>query len=260
MIIDQLTDFVLNVLEEIDEKLVIIDYGIGVTYSYVVVEGDYGRSIGLAVVLLEDLAGTRHDRARKPSIDVLPNLVSSFNPLEKSLGVALLNALSQYLLWNRRLLLGANITNKDIIENIISKAPEPIVVIGNMIPLVRKLVSQGLKEIYVFERNPSIRCGDALPDILLPRIIGKAKTLIVTGAVLVNDTLDYIVEKTPKDAEIFLVGPTAGAHPAAIFAYTPVKGVASMHCFDIENVVESIRLGGGRWDYCKYCMDYAAFK
>jgi len=255
MFVDKIARWILERINELDYELKIIDYCIGIRYSYVIVEGAKGQSMGLAFTPLEDVV--YQPMARAPNINSLLELVSSTSILNKVLGVALMNALSNYLLWCLNNTFGVIfLYNVNLIEKLKEFAKEPIIVIGNMKPLVKALRSENLKVIAVSERNPCYRQG-ALPDTLIARVIKHANTLIVTGVTLVNDTIDYILNLA-KGKRVILVGPTAGAHPRA-FIDNGIKVVASLSSKDIEKVKEIIKLGGGRWSFTDYCIQYIAY-
>lgn len=257
LFIDEVALWVLGKLEERDNIPIVIDYAVGLRYCYVVVEGSSGRSMGVAITPIEDILGVRLELPSIPKIKALLNLVSSLNTLEKALGIALLNALSSYLLWVIGYRDGIDIYEGNIFNTMINIVKEPVVVIGNMQPLVKKLRDSGINDIVITERNPCIRCGLALSDAVTPRIISKAKTLIVTGATLVNDTIDYIISLTKSKSKIILVGPTASIHPKAALNLG-IHAIASLTPIDIDSTIKTIKLGGGRWDYTKYCREYIA--
>ena len=233
-----------------NENLKIINYLVGAKYSYVVVEGPLGSAMGVAYMPFEDMG---RGMAREPEIDNLPNLVSSLNLQEKSLGISAVNAVSQYLLWNAGSY-GGRIEYGDVVENISDCCPRGrIVVVGNMIPLVKKLSARG--EVIVLERNPRLRVG-AYPDTLAPRVIPSANVVVITGAALVNDSIDYLLSLS-ADADLrILVGPTAGAYPEWLRGQVDI--VASMRIEKIGEVSEVIRRGGGRWDLSEFATDYVA--
>ena len=254
MFIDYVASWIHNKLLELNAELEIIDYAIGLHYSYIVVRGTCGKSAGLAITPVEDIIGQPMIRG-KPSIETVIDMVSSINPLEKILGVALLNAVSNYLLW----CIGYRgnvviLEDKDIVNDILPLIKESVLVIGNMVPLAKKLTSENINVIGVLERNPRLRCRGAFVDTAVYRLIPRAETIIVTGATLVNDTIDSIISLA-KDKRIILVGPTAGIYPVPAIK-KGMYAVASMYSVNIDKVVEIIRLGEGRWDYTLFCKQY----
>ena len=261
LLIDDVCYWVLNAIESLGASVRVRDYCVGVRYTYVLIDVDGTEWLGTAITLTEDVIGSPYSIPNEVRVEELINYVSSSTSLIKSLGTALLNALSNYLLWGAkyridfRLVTGSEITK--LIHGIIN---EPVLVIGNMGPLIRELRSLGIKDIRVVERNPCFRCGNALPDTSIPRLVPSNGTLVVTGATLVNDTIDYIMELSRvRGCRLVLVGPTASVHPKPLLN-KGVYAVASMHPVSNEGVIKVIKLGGGRWLFSKYCRHYVAIR
>ncbi|RLE45938.1 MAG: hypothetical protein DRJ31_10600 [Candidatus Methanomethylicota archaeon] len=256
LLVDGLAKGIIDLLRKLDVDVDVADFLVGVKYSYVEVYGVKGRSLGVAITPLEDIVGLAQADVEKPSLENLSSLVASINPVEKALGIAFVNALSNYLLWNLRYVEGFDLIEvKSFIEALPSFAEEPIVVIGNMPPLVAKLQQAGFSDIAVLERNPLAR-RNCYPDTAAPRIIPKARTLIITGATLVNDTIDYILQLNEKAKKI-IVGPTANSYPKLLLN-GGIDIVASIAPVDVEKVKAVIKLGGGRWVFYKHCREYVA--
>ena len=234
----------------IDEELEIIDFVIGAKYSYAVIQGKMGEAMGTAYLPCEDIT---RGYSRIPKIDYLTSMLTSTNIGEKSLGVALMNAISQYLLWNRGDSKKFKVEYGNIVDLVQKFNPEPknITIVGNMVPLIEKLKKSGFEPV-VLERNPRMRFG-ALPDCFASRILPKTRYAIVTGATLVNDTIDFILSLLRNSEKTMLVGPTAAVYP---IKDEKITHIASMRIMDIEKTAEIIRLGGGRWDFSKYAKEY----
>ena len=205
------------------EGLRIVDYCLCLSGGYVVVEGARGRAMGFAHIPHEDL----HDvgDVKIPKLEDMPEFVIDINPLNRVLGVAMLNAVSQYHLNE------VKPTSIDYLNE------EPICLIGNMYPLAERLRAQGRK-VWVFERSPYLRMkamSDVEEEILLP----LCKTLVITGVTLLNFTLDRVLQLS--SGLNILTGPTAGVHPDFIRG-TKVHILASMK-FNIEETIKHLKLG-----------------
>ena len=256
MFVDELTRWVLQKVSELDASLSVHDYCVGLKYSYVEVSGRKGRALGLALTPIEDVFGTRVDASTPPTLSSVESLVSSTNPIEKALGVALVNALSGYLMRNLGVSGGFELRSGEIVSSVPELVEDPVVVVGNMVPLVRRLLDRGYEVIGVLERRQSLRVAGALPDTMAPRVIPKARTVVITGATLVNDTIDYILSLAGSAIKI-LVGPTAAGHPTPLFRLG-VSAVASMTPVEVDKVKRVVRLGGGRWSFSRYSKEYVA--
>ena len=228
-----------------EQKVKVIDFALGPRYGYVEIEKQGMRNLGVAYFPSEDMS---RGMANIPSIEKIPEFVASDNVFHKTLGIAMINAISQQLIWSENL--------KIEFENLVGYIAnvchgEKIGVIGNMVPLVQKLEKKF--EVYVFERNPRFRYG-VYPDTMESRYLPKVDAVIISGTTLVNDTFDTVIALSHNARFKALVGPTAGVHPK--FLRGLVNIVAGMRINDIDKVKQIVKLGGGRWDFSEYCSEY----
>ncbi len=243
MLVDLLADRVMEFAKK--EHLVFEDFAVGLKYSYVIVKGPKGREMGVAYMPVEDLS---RGFADEPRANNLREMVSSTNMQSKSLGIAAINAISQYILW--KVDMPKNVRYRNIVEHIPECCPEGrVVVVGNMVPLVKNLKEK--MDVVVLERNPKLRFN-AYPDSLAARVIPEADVVIITGATLVNDSIDTILSLT--GGRKFLVGPTAGVHPSWLNG--KIDLIAGTRIKDIEKTRKIIKMGGGRWDFAPFCEEY----
>lgn len=212
------------------EGLEIVDYCICLRGGYVVVEGPAGRALGFAHIPHEDL----HDlgEVKRPRLEDMAGFVVDLNPLNRVLGVAMVNAVSQYHM-------GELPAEWDVLKYV---GEGPVCVVGNMRPLVERVKNLGV-EVWVFEKSRELRAfafSEVEEELLLPR----CKTAIITGAALLNFSIDRVLELS-RGVNI-LVGPTAGVHPE--FLPPRVKGkklhVLASIKLDVEKTVAHLRLGG----------------
>ncbi|MCD6095289.1 MAG: hypothetical protein J7J99_01830 [Thermoprotei archaeon] len=72
----------------------------------------------------------------------------------------MLNALSNYLLWSAKYKVDFTLhTGTEIINLLTSLVKEPVLVVGNMALLVRRLKEMNISEVKVLERNLLARGG-----------------------------------------------------------------------------------------------------
>ena len=248
MIVDELAESVISLVSGAE----VTDWCVCLRHAYVEVMIDGDRYLGVALVPHEDVHGVRAP-LREPSLEALGVMVSSPNPIDKVLGVALINAVSSYLIKRDGFTDELPEIADEVPALLISRRVRSVLVIGNMAPLVRRLREAGMT-VYVTERNPAARWGGAYPDTSFVRLAGRVRAAVITGATLVNDTLDYLLPMLTYAYKV-LVGPTAGAYPPSL-APRYVDAVASMVVDDVDAVKRVLRLGGGRWDFSKYCTQY----
>ncbi len=252
MIID---DLVKQTLEIIDESLRVVDIGISLSYTYCIVEGRRGLALGLAHTTYDRVFhGLKDDFSLK--INELPKMVSSLKLIEKTVGLALLNAISQYILFNRRSYESLNniVFGKDILEVIDIPPTAKILVVGYIKPVINKLRKQGYRNIYVVERDPPTRFEDIYSDMVFPRIAGKVDVVLITGATLVNDTLDIILKYATKARKV-IVGPSAQVLPQLLHKYG-IYVVGSIRVQNVWKVAEIVRRAGGTRAILKYSEKY----
>jgi uncharacterized protein (DUF4213/DUF364 family) len=234
-----LTKTARRVLNLVDDSwgLRLKDYCVCLNAAYAVVEDKEGReSVGFTHIPREDLH--YHAMVKKVGLENIEELVGSINPISRSLGVSILNAVSQYLI-SREYALRPTLHIKltDYIES------EPVCFIGNMGPLVRSVKREGYTT-YIFEKNPMLRhssrecMSDAEEYILLP----QCKTLIITGMTLLNNTLEMVLALS-REGYNMLVGPTAGIYPPALWGHG-INIISSLHITRPIALLNHLRLGG----------------
>ncbi len=257
MIVDEIVEYTLNV---VDEELHVVDVGISLSYTYCIVKGKHGLALGLAHTTYDKVFhGLKDDFL--PDINEIPRLISSWKLLEKTVGLAMLNAVSQYVLFNRKTC--SSIANKilfgkDVLDVINIPLNKNILVIGYIKPIIRKLREKGHNNIYIVEREPPTRFEDIYSDALLPRIAETADIVFITGATLANDTLDNILHYT-RNVKRILVGPSAQVLPNLLSSYG-IDIVASIKVNNIWKVAEVVRRAGGTRAILKYSEKYVYMK
>ena len=241
------------------ESVEVSDYVVGLRYAAVVVEGSKGIEMGLAPIPTED-AITFH-RARKPRKDRLLDLVGSNNLIEKCLGIALLNALSHYALWNLGLFKEFAIEKHRDIETIaVSKMRglRNIVVIGNLPLIVEEIRRSGVDPL-VFERSILRRGrGGALPEELEFRAIQSCEALVLSDETIIDDTID-IALMLSRNAKIkILVGLAASLLPRPLFK-SGLTHIVSYRVVDLEEAMDIIKLGGDFDDLFRILDPYIVY-
>lgn len=231
-----ITDDLLGLIEKRRvqlEDLTIRRVCISLCYTAVMLDNDY---VGLCHTPTEDIAhshwGRRRDFHGSKALNVA-QMANSFDMIERTVGIAALNALSQHLMdaegYERRF-------DVDIFDALDVKENDTVAVVGYIRPLVGKLREKGC-EVHVLERNPQLR-GDALPDTFADSILPKADGVIVSGSSLGNGTIDKLLELSKNARFVAVAGPSAGALPEPFFA-RGVKVIAGVRAKG-EDVVNAV--------------------
>ncbi len=239
MIMDNAAKNALQVAQ--DEELKLNDYCVCFPYTYVIVEGPKGKSMGVALTLFEEFGDIEF--RQPPPIDewTLEHMIEaskSHHIVAKTLGVAAINAVSQYVIAKEE------ISETNAVD-VVLKHLEPgsiVAIIGFIKPAANKLTEAGYRTI-IFERKGSIRRDDALPDFLEPRFLKQADAAIITGAAYLNETLDVVLSYLRNDAyPVVLAGPTAQVHKDFL-GTKKVTHVSSIKIFNPEEAAKWLRRG-----------------
>lgn len=220
-------------LRIIDEDFRIIDFSFALPYTYVVIEGKRGKSLGVAMTLPEEIQAYSSE-IESMGVEEFIEKADSLNVIERTLALAAINAVSQYYIDL------SEAGNKDAAE-LLDESIEKVAVVGNMPPIVRALKEKGF-ELYVFERNPKLWDRGTLSDSLEYWILPEMDAVIVSGTALVNATLDMILERSKKARLIVLTGPTAQVLPQFLKG-SGVTHLASMKVLNVEKALTKLKLG-----------------
>lgn len=167
--------------------------------------------------------------AGRPARDILQLLVEG-NLQETSLGCAVANALTAE---GRGQLPGGS-----LYEHIALRPTDTVGVIGNFRRFLDP-IRQQCKALYVFE----LAEGDGLcPAWMEPRLLPECDTVIITGAALLNHTLDGILSCCTAAREIVLMGPSVVQLPQ-VFAAHGITLLAGAEVLDGARTLRCIQEG-----------------
>lgn len=164
------------------------------------------------------------------------------NPLKKTMGIAVLNALSSTY-WEMHQPKNYTIrTGIDVLDEVALPDTAFVVVVGALVPTIRSLKQRG-KPFAILELDPSTLKPDEqeffVPFEKAHEVVPKADILVVTGTTLINDTLEGLLKMRKPEAEITVVGPTASMLPDAFFkrGVTRIGGVMVTDADRVLNVI-----------------------
>ena len=141
--------------------------------------------------------------------------------IRRAVGIATVNALAD-VCWRRRphpdieLQVGV-----DAFDATDIRPGDKVVVVGAFVPFLKELKRRG-QGYLVLEQDPGTLKADELPFFRpaeqAPEILPNADVALITGATLVNNTLEELLALTRPDARVTVVGPTVGMLPDAFLA------------------------------------------
>lgn len=173
------------------------------------------------------------------------------NPLKKTLGIAVLNALSA-LCWKEQPPETYGIrTGVDAFDEIDLPADGFVVVVGALVPVIKALKERG-GPFAILELDPSTLKADELafhvPPERAAEAVSRADLLVITGTTLINDTLEGLLEQRKPGAESIIVGPTASMLPDAFFR-RGVGALGGVLVTDADRVLNVIAEAGSGYHF-----------
>ena len=134
---------------------------------------------------------------------------------ERSLGLATINALTDAFY---RAVRYSPPEAPDSMGGLEFESGDHVGMVGNFLPLVRKLAASGIRTTVVERKAHMINDGDRVRVTLDPTKLRDCNKIICTGATLLNNSLDDMLEYCRQADVIALLGPTVGFFPDPLFA------------------------------------------
>jgi uncharacterized protein (DUF4213/DUF364 family) len=183
------------------------------------------------------------------------------NVLKSAIGVATLNALSQWVIETETKGEHRVIKDKDGFDLLDIQSHETVSLIGAFGPYIRRLKMMG-NPFTIIEKNPQTLRPDEMKyyrsDSEMATTLKNSDALIITGTAIVNHTIDPILSSITQGKRTAIVGPTASLIPNAFFE----KGVTVMAGVRILNpdlMIKILKQGGSAYHLLKECSEKIAF-
>ncbi len=186
----------------------------------------------------------------RPATECLADIFSG-NILKRTLGIAVLNALSMAV-WERQKPTEYEILKgEDAFDQLDVKRYEKNVVVGALAPMLKKLIA-AKADFRVLEQDARTLKEKEMAYYAPPEqahmYVPGADLLVITGVTILNDTLEDLLSLAKPGAEILVTGPTAGMLPDAFFA----RGVTMMggiHVTDADGLLDIISEAGSGYHF-----------
>ncbi len=134
---------------------------------------------------------------------------------QRSLGLAAINAISQYAFKRCRYLLPEA---GDTIERLRLQAGDHVGMVGYFPPLVASIRARALP-LTVIELDPQWWCREHDFEVTEDTTrLRRCSKVVCTGTVLVNHTADAVLQQCSSAQTVMLAGPTVGCLPDPLFA------------------------------------------
>ncbi len=183
------------------------------------------------------------------------------NVLKSAVGVATLNALSQWVIESKDRVEYHIIKDTDGFDLLEIQPEETVSLIGAFGPYIRRLKMMG-NPFSIVEKTPQTLRPNEMkyfkPDSEKSSTLKKSDVVIVTGTAIVNHTIDNILSLIANGKRTAIIGPTASMIPDAFFK----KGVNTMAGVRISNpdlMIKILKQGGSAYHLLKECSEKIAF-
>jgi len=183
------------------------------------------------------------------------------NVLKSAIGVATLNALTQWIIESDEKGGYQVIKDKDGFDLLEIQPHETVSLIGAFGPYIRRLKTMG-NPFFVIERNPQTLRVDKMkyfkPESEMSSALEESDVVIITGTAIVNHSIDKILSFITNGKRTAIVGPTASMIPDAFFK-RGLEVVAGVRIIEPDLMMKILKQGGSAYHLLKDCSEKIAF-
>ncbi len=176
-------------------------------------------TVGLTYTALDGALSDLQDRTKTDNlVNISPvqiaELYAGASGWQRSLGMAAINAVSQFVFKQSDYVLPAMDKTLDLLT--IGKA-DHVGMIGYFPPLVEQVRAKGVPLTVVELNEKWLRRADDFEVTSDLAHLSSCNKIVCTGTVLINQTIDSVMENCGNAEQIFIVGPTTGCLPDPLF-------------------------------------------
>ncbi len=170
----------------------------------------------------------------------------SDSPLKRSVGVAVINALSSRVMEEGDLAGGRLWRGKDALDMVEFRTEDKVAMVGGFTPFIKKLKTR-VRELAIIDKHPDALKSDEIafwrsPD-KVPEVLPEADVVIITGSAIVEGGLEELLELSRHARAIVLAGPTASMWPGPLFE-RGVTVLGGIMVNDADRLLQVVSEGG----------------
>lgn len=195
------------------------------------------------------------------TVDEILAYAMSPNVLKSAIGVALLNALSDYLFEKD---IGQDYDihyGQDGLEFLKIGPDDSVCLVGAFTPYIRRFKNRE-SPFFILEKTPeSLRPDEERyyrPPAEASKILPDSDVVIITGAAIVNHTLDSLLKLTRPDCRVAVIGPTASMVPDIYFR-EGVDLMGGIRLTDPDLMLHILEEGGSGYHLFNACAERVTF-
>lgn len=183
------------------------------------------------------------------------------NVLKSAIGVATLNALSQWVIESEDQKEYEVVNDKDGFDLLEIKPDETVTLIGAFGPYIPRLKMMR-NSFYIIEKNPQTLRSDEMKyyksEHEMATTLANSDVVIITGTAIVNHTIDTILSFIADEKRAAIIGPTASMVPDAFFQ-RGIKVMAGIRVLNPDLMINILKQGGSAYHLLKECCEKIAF-
>jgi uncharacterized protein (DUF4213/DUF364 family) len=183
------------------------------------------------------------------------------NVLKSAIGVATLNALSQWIVESEDRREYEVVKDQDGSNLLEIKPDETVTLIGAFGPYIRRLKMMG-NPFFIVERNTQTLRSDEMkyfkPESEMSSALKVSKAVAVTGTAIVNHSIDTILSFLPNGIRTAIIGPTASMIPDAFFN-RGIHVMAGVRIVDPEEMIKILKQGDSAYHLLRECSEKIAW-
>ena len=229
---------------------------IGRIYQAVLLEGAMGVGYAPRNATTTCTVFKKPGELYQTSSTELADMVLSDEPLEKAVGLATVNALSQLIIASRPEEYN-RYTDLDTLKYIPLSKDSKVGMVGRIGPFINFLAKNSAG-VTIIDDNPAFSEGLLGKGVKLSRKIEDIEDsdiLIITGSTTIEHSLEEPLKVASNAVFRMVVGPTASFIPDHAFELG-IDAVSGMTFIDIEKAFRTIMEGGGTRNFSKYAEKY----
>ena len=167
-------------------------------------------------------------------------------PLRRSVGVAVLNALSALAMDRFGVPGGRLFPGMDALEAAGVRPDDRVAMVGAFIPFIKALKGK-VADLWVVDQHREALKPDELPFWRPPaeaeRVLSQASVVVITGSALVEGGIDGLLEAASEARRVVLAGPTASPWPPPFFEHG-VDVLGGIRVLDGPRMMQVVAEGG----------------
>ncbi len=200
-------------------------------------------------------------KVTQKSIDEILAYAGSPNVLKSAIGVAMINALSHFI-FEEGIEQDYDIHFGQDGLDFLDLAPDDrISLVGAFTPYIRRFKNQGI-QFFIIEKTSDALKPDEMkyyrPSSEATKILPESDVVIITGAAIVNHTLDGLLKQTRSNARVAVIGPTSSMVPDVYFR-GGVDLMAGIRVTNPDLMLRILEEGGSGYHLFNTCAERVTF-